>query len=101
MEHKPITKLKMQANVMLGIGGVVASLPMLLSDSLNLRRLILGAVLGLAGIVQVIYQIWLWKHYPSYEPETVADSTRYKTAIWFGTICIIILLVTQIHRFLL
>ena len=101
MEHKPITKLKMQANVMLGIGGVAASLTMLLWDSPNLRLHILGAVLCLVGIGQVFYQIWLWKHYPSDEPETVADSTRYKTAIWFGTICIIILLVTQFHRFLI
>lgn len=101
MEHKPITKLKMQANVMLGIGGVAASLAMLLSDYPNLRRHILGAVLCLVSIGQIFYQIWLWKHYPSYEPETVADSTRYRTAIWFGIICIIILIVSLCLRFLL
>jgi hypothetical protein len=100
MEHKPITKLKMQANVLLGIGGVVASMTMLLLDYPNLRHHLLGAVLCLASLGQTFYHIWLWKHYPSYEPETVADSTRFKTAIWFGIICLIIFCVSLLLRFL-
>lgn len=101
MEHKPVTKWKMRAFVVLGSGGALASLTTWLYDrpGFHLKSTI-GLVLSLICLGQVFYQIWLWKHYPSFEQETVADLTRYKTAVWFGLALIVGMCAILIVRFL-
>ena len=102
MEHKPVTKWKMRAYVVLGLGGALASLTTWLYDrpGFHLKSLI-GLVLGLICLGQVFYQIWLWKHYPSYEQETVEELTCYKTTFWFGLALIVGMCAILIVCFLL
>ena len=101
MKHKPVTKWKMRAFVVLGLGGALASLITWLYDrpGFHLKSTI-GLVLGLICLGQGFYQIWLWKHYPSYERETVEELTRYKTAFWFGLALIVGMFALFIVRFL-
>ena len=91
----------MRAFVVLGSGGALASLITWLYDrpGFHLKSSI-GLVLGLICLGQVFYQIWLWKHYPSYEQESVEESTRHKTTFWFGLALIVGMCVLFIVRFL-
>lgn len=91
----------MRAFVVLGSGGALASLITWLYDrpGFHLKSSI-GLVLGLICLGQAFYLIWLWKHYPSYEQETVEELTRYNTAFWFGLALIVGMCVLFIVRFL-
>ena len=101
MKHKHVTKQKMRANVVLGLGGALASLTIWLYDRPDFHlKSTIGLVLGLICLGQVFYEIWLWKHYPSYEQETVEELTRYKTAVWFGLALMIGMCAILIVRFL-
>ena len=101
MEHKPVTKWKMRAFVVLGLGGALAALTTWLYDrpGFHLKSTI-GLVFGLICLGQAFYLIWLWKHYPSYEHETVEELTRNKTAFWFGLTLIVGMCALFIVRYL-
>ena len=91
MEHKPITRSRMRANVSLAIAGVLGSLSMVILDYPTVTAtLIFGLVLSLAGLGTAFYQVWLWKHYPSPAQESVVDAVRNRTALWVGiTGCVV------------
>ncbi len=89
MEQKPITtKQRMRALLVLAIGGTLGSITAIVIHGSASRRDIIALVVSLLSLGIAIYQ--LWKHNPSYEQESVADTVRNKTALWFGIIGIVL-----------
>lgn len=91
MKIEPLTRQRMRALLVLAVAGTLSSITAIVIHVSASRRDIIALVLSLLSLGIALYQ--LWKHNPSYEQESVADTVRNKTALWFGIIGIVIVCV--------
>lgn len=97
MKIEPLTRQRMRALLVLAIAGTLSSITAIVIHGSVSRRDLIGLVLSLASLGIALYQLWQGKKDPSTEQEeSVADTVRNKTILWFGIIgialfCVIIL----------
>lgn len=88
MKRSPITRQRMYALLVLAIAGTLSSISAIIIHGSASHRDIIALALSLLGLGTACWQ--LWKQEPSPEPESVADTVRNRTALWFGLIGIVL-----------
>ena len=88
MTIKPLTRQRMRALLVLAIAGILSSITAIVIHGSASRRDIIALVLSLLSLGTACWQ--LWKQDPSSEPESVADTVRNKTILWFAIIGIVL-----------
>ncbi len=78
----------MRALLVLAIAGTLGSITVIVIQGSACRSDVIALVLSLLSLGTACWQ--LWKHNPSYEQESVADTVRNKTALWAGIIGIVL-----------
>ena len=78
----------MRALLVLAIAGTLGSITAIVIHGSASRRDIIALVLSLLSLGTACWQ--LWKQDPSSEPESVADTVRNKTILWFAIIGIVL-----------
>ena len=78
----------MRALLVLAIAGTLGSITAIVIHGSASRRDIIALVLSLLSLGTACWQ--LWKQDPSSEPESVADTVRNKTILWFAVIGIVL-----------
>lgn len=89
----------MRALLVLAIAGTLGSITAIVIQGSASRRDIIALVLSLLSLGTACWQ--LWKQDPSSEPESVADTVRNKTILWFAIIGIVlfcVILCVQLMR---
>lgn len=88
MRLEPTKRQRMRALFVLALAGVLTAInAIVLHDPIN-HRDIIALVLSLISLGLAGYQIW--KPAPSPAQETIADTVRTKTILWFGLIGILV-----------
>ena len=88
MKIEPLTRQRMRALLVLAIAGTLGSITAIVIQGSACRSDVIALVLSLLSLGTACWQ--LWKHNPSYEQESVADTVRNKTALWAGIIGIVL-----------
>ena len=78
----------MRALLVLAIAGTLGSITAIVIHGSASRRDIIALVLSLMSLGTACWQ--LWKQDPSSEPESVAETVRNKTILWFAVIGIVL-----------
>ena len=78
----------MRALLVLAIAGTLGSITAIVIHGSASHRDIIALVLSLLSLGTACWQ--LWKQDPSSEPESVADTVRNKTILWFAIIGIVL-----------
>ena len=88
MKIEPLTRQRMRVLLVLAIAGTLSSITAIVIHGSASRRDIIALVLSLLSLGTVCWQ--LLKQEPSSEPESVADTVRNKTILWFAIIGIVL-----------
>lgn len=88
MKIEPLTRQRMCVLLVLAIAGTLSSITAIVIHGSASRRDIIALVLSLLSLGTACWQ--LWKQDPSSEPESVADTVRNKTILWFAIIGIVL-----------
>ena len=88
MKIEPLTRQRMCVLLVLAIAGTLSSITAIVIHGSASRRDIIALVLSLLSPGTACWQ--LWKQDPSSEPESVADTVRNKTILWFAIIGIVL-----------
>ena len=88
MKIEPLTRQRMRVLLVLAIAGTLSSITAIVIHGSASRRDIIALVLSLLSLGTACWQ--LWKQDPSSEPESVADTVRNKTILWFAIIGIVL-----------
>ena len=88
MKIEPLTRQRMRVLLVLAIAGTLSTITAIVIHGSASRRDIIALVLSLLSLGTACWQ--LWKQDPSSEPESVADTVRNKTILWFAIIGIVL-----------
>ena len=88
MKIEPLTRQRMRVLLVLAIAGTLSTITAIVIHGSASRRDIIALVLSLLSLGTACWQ--LLKQEPSSEPESVADTVRNKTILWFAIIGIVL-----------